>query len=100
MAPVPCVKDHGNEFAMAQPLRKPHHAPAGFVGRGGDRFPAGYLLSTSTDGVQWSPPVASGEGHGQLTVIDLPATRSRYVRVTQTSTTAQSWAVADLRVYG
>jgi len=89
---------------MAQPLRKPHHAPAGFVGRGGDRFPAGYLLSTSTDtstdGVQWSPPVASGEGHGQLTVIDLPATRSRFLRVTQTSTTAQSWAVADLRVYG
>jgi glucosylceramidase len=63
-------------------------------------FPVGYLLSTSTDGVAWSPPVASGAGSGQLTVIDLTATRSRYLRVTQTSTATQPWTVADLRVYG
>lgn len=63
-------------------------------------FPAGYALSTSADGVHWSEPVASGGGLGQLTVIDLPATDSRYLRVTQTSTAAQWWTVADLRVYG
>ena len=63
-------------------------------------FPAGYALSTSADGVVWSAPVASGVGQGQLTVIDLPATSSRYLRVTQTSTAAQWWTVADLRVYG
>jgi glucosylceramidase len=63
-------------------------------------FPAGYQLSTSTDGVQWSRPVASGVGQGQLTVIDLPAARARYLRVTQTSTAGQWWSVADLRVYG
>ena len=63
-------------------------------------FPAGYALSTSADGVQWSAPVASGGGQGQLTVIDLPAVDSRYLRVTQTSTAAQWWTVADLRVYG
>lgn len=63
-------------------------------------FPAGYLLSTSADGMRWSRPVASGAGQGQLTVIDLPATRARYLRVTQTSTAVQSWTVADLRVYG
>jgi glucosylceramidase len=63
-------------------------------------FPAGYLLSTSTDGVNWGAPVASGGGLGQLTVIDLPPTHSRYLRVTQTSTAAQWWTVADLRVYG
>ena len=31
---------------------------------------------------------------------DLPALHSRYLRVTQTSTAAQWWTVADLRVYG
>lgn len=63
-------------------------------------FPAGYEISTSADGAQWSAPVASGRGQGQLTVIDLPATHSRFLRVTQTSTAAQWWTVADLRVYG
>jgi glucosylceramidase len=63
-------------------------------------FPAGYELATSTDGVEWSQPVASGAGHGQLTEIDLPAVRSRYLRVTQTSISPQAWTVADLRVYG
>jgi glucosylceramidase len=63
-------------------------------------FPAGYALSTSADGVNWGAPVASGRGQGQLTVIDLPAVDSRYLRVTQTSTAAQWWTVADLRVYG
>jgi glucosylceramidase len=63
-------------------------------------FPAGYALSTSADGVNWGAPVASGGGLGQLTVIDLPAVDSRYLRVTQTSTAAQWWTVADLRVYG
>jgi glucosylceramidase len=63
-------------------------------------FPAGYALSTSADGVHWSAPVTSGVGLGQLTVIDLPAVDSRYLRVTQTSTAAQWWTVADLRVYG
>lgn len=70
------------------------------TGKDVTHFPAGYLLSTSSDGVHWSKPVASGTGQGQLTLIDLPAIRSRYVRVTQTSTTTQPWTVADLRVYG
>ena len=46
------------------------------------RLPAGYLRARSKGGV------------------DLPATRSRYVRFTQTSTATQTWTVADLRVYG
>ena len=62
-------------------------------------FPVGYQLSTSTDGVQWSGPLASGTGQGQLTVIDLLATQARYIRVTLTSTAGQWWTVADLRVY-
>jgi len=63
-------------------------------------FPAGYQVATSAEGVVWRAPVASGVGQGQLTVIDLPAIHSRYLRVTQTSTAAPWWTVADLRVYG
>lgn len=62
-------------------------------------FPVGYQVTTSVDGVHWGQPVASGSGQGQLTVIDLPAAATRYIRVTQTSSAGQWWTVADLRVY-
>ncbi|HEX5781995.1 MAG TPA: discoidin domain-containing protein [Solirubrobacteraceae bacterium] len=67
---------------------------------GADRgdFPRGYALQTSRDGVVWAD-AASGAGSGQLTTIDIPPTRARYVRVNQTATAPQWWSVADLRVY-
>jgi glucosylceramidase len=67
---------------------------------GADRgdFPRGYELSTSRDGVTWTPAV-SGAGAGQLTKIDFPPTTARHVRVTQTASAPQWWSVADLRVY-
>ncbi|MDP9133545.1 MAG: discoidin domain-containing protein [Actinomycetota bacterium] len=67
---------------------------------GADRgdFPRGYELSTSRDGVTWTP-AASGAGAGQLTTIDFAATTARHIRVTQTASAPQWWSVADLRVY-
>ena len=62
-------------------------------------FPRGYELATSEDGQHWTT-AASGSGSGQLTAIDVPATRARFVRVTQTATAPQWWSVADLRIYG
>ncbi|MEA2281384.1 MAG: glucosylceramidase [Solirubrobacteraceae bacterium] len=62
-------------------------------------FPRGYELATSEDGQHWTT-AASGAGSGQLTAIDIGATRARYVRVTQTATAPQWWSVADLRIYG
>jgi glucosylceramidase len=62
-------------------------------------FPRGYELATSEDGQHWTT-AASGSGSGQLTAIDIGATRARYVRVTQTATAPQWWSVADLRIYG
>ncbi len=38
-------------------------------------------------------------GSGQLTVLDLPRTRARYLRIDQTATASSWWSVADLRVY-
>jgi glucosylceramidase len=60
--------------------------------------PRGYALSTSSDGTRWSNAV-TGAGSGQLTTIDLPRTRARYVRIVQTATAPQWWSVADLRLY-
>jgi glucosylceramidase len=62
-------------------------------------YPRGYALSTSRDGTHWSDPV-TGAGGGQLTVIDVGATRARFVRVVQTGSAPQWWSVADLRLYG
>lgn len=62
-------------------------------------FPRGSELATSADGRRWSAPVAPASGGGQLTTFDLPRTRARFVRVTQTATAPQWWSVADLRIY-
>jgi glucosylceramidase len=61
-------------------------------------FPRGYAVSTSADGTSWRAPV-TGAGSGQLTTVDLPRARARYVRITQTASAPQWWSVADLRVY-
>jgi glucosylceramidase len=62
-------------------------------------YPRGYALATSSDSKHWTRAV-TGLGHGQLTAIDLQATRARYVRIVQTATAPQWWSVADLRFYG
>ena len=63
-------------------------------------YPHGYALFTSADGEHWSAsPVATGAGSGQLTTIDILATKTRFLRVVQTATAPQWWSVADLRVY-
>ncbi len=61
-------------------------------------YPRGYAVSTSTDGIAWTPPLV-GSGTGQLTRVALPGDAVRYVRIMQTATAPQWWSVADLRVY-
>ncbi len=61
-------------------------------------FPRGYTVSASGDGTSWRD-VASGAGSGQLTTIDFPPTRARYLRVVQTGSAPQWWSVAEVRVY-
>jgi glucosylceramidase len=67
---------------------------------GADRgdFPRGYTLAVSRNGSTWRD-VASGAGSGQLTTIDFPATRARFLRVTQTGSAGSWWSVAEVRVY-
>ncbi len=62
-------------------------------------YPRSYELHVSNDGILWGDPVATGSGTGQLTVIDLPRSKARYLRVINTGSAPNWWSVADFRVY-
>ncbi|MFG1603415.1 discoidin domain-containing protein [Actinoplanes sp. NPDC049265] len=61
-------------------------------------YARGWSLSVSTDGTTFRP-VASGTGSGQLTDIDVPRTKARWLRVTTTASAPNWWSVADVRLY-
>jgi glucosylceramidase len=63
-------------------------------------FPRGWALYASRDGSFPDAPLATGQGSGQLTTIDVRPVRARYLRVVQTGSAPQWWSVADLRAYG
>ena len=57
-----------------------------------------WTLQAGDDGTTWRT-LAGGTGTGQLTTIDVPRTRARYLRVVSTGSSGSWWSVADLRVY-
>ena len=57
-----------------------------------------WTLQTSDDAAGWRT-LASGTGTGQLTTIDVPRSRARYLRVVSTGSAGTWWSVADLRLY-
>jgi glucosylceramidase len=59
----------------------------------------GYSVQLSSDGTNWSTPVATGNGAGQITAIDFPCQSARYVRVTSTASVGNWWSLADIRMY-
>lgn len=61
-------------------------------------YARGWQLTASDDGRTWRT-LASGAGAGQLTNVDVPRTRARYLRVTSTAASGNWWSVADLRLY-
>jgi glucosylceramidase len=61
-------------------------------------YARGWQLSTSDNGADWRT-VASGTGTGQLTTVDLPPTRDRYLRITNTGSAGNWWSIADVRLY-
>ncbi|WP_328996460.1 discoidin domain-containing protein [Kribbella sp. NBC_01245] len=58
----------------------------------------GWQLATSNDGATWRT-IASGEGKGQLTTVDVRRTSARHLRITSTGTAGNYWSIADLRLY-
>ena len=55
-------------------------------------------LRVSNDASSWRT-VAGATGTGQLTTIDVPRTRARYLRLVSTGAAANWWSVADTRLY-
>ncbi len=64
-------------------------------------YPRAYTLQTSNDGTTWSKPIATGKGEGSRTTITFPATKAKFLRITQSETAADAppWSISNLRVY-
>ena len=70
----------------------------GLRGREGDS-PRSYKVELSADGQTWGKPVATGEGKPALTEITLPATKTKFIRITQTGTIpGRFWSIHELDV--
>ncbi|MEO8481571.1 MAG: c-type cytochrome [Acidobacteriota bacterium] len=63
--------------------------------------PAAFVLTVSSDGTNWSPPVARGQGTTPTTVIAFRPLAAKFIRITQTGTSPVNdpWAVQGIRVY-
>jgi mono/diheme cytochrome c family protein len=89
--------------AMLTEIEFESPSPGG--GRGGPAplatYPRGYKVQVSSDGQQWSAPVAEGKGSGSPTVIPFAPTRARFVRITLTEGAADSpsWVVRNIKLY-
>ena len=64
-------------------------------------FPRGYRVLVSTDGVNWSAPVAEGKGVGSRTTASFAPRPARFIRVEQTDTVsgAPQWVIQNFRVF-
>lgn len=63
--------------------------------------PRGYRVELSMDGVAWTAPVAEGTADGNMTAIAWTPTRGRFLRITQTATTAgaPAWSMLETKLY-
>ena len=57
-----------------------------------------WRLEASTDGVTWRE-IATGTSTGQLTDVDVPRTKARFLRITSTGSSGSWWSIADIRLY-
>jgi len=61
-------------------------------------FARSWTLAASDDGTTWRT-LATGTSTGQLTDIDVPRTRARWLRITNTGGSGSWWSIADVRLY-
>jgi glucosylceramidase len=61
-------------------------------------YARGWSLSVSADGMNFRE-LKTGTGVGQLTDIDVPRTKARWLRVSTTAAVPNWWSVADVRLY-
>ncbi len=66
--------------------------------KSGSDYPRGYKVEASTDGAKWTQ-VATGNGSGAITEIVFPATKAKFLKITQTATAKSNfWSIYDLAV--
>lgn len=61
--------------------------------------PAGYNVYVSVDGINWGTPLATGIGSDGMTIIPLPATTTRYLKIEQTGAKGNYWSIHELYVF-
>jgi hypothetical protein len=62
-------------------------------------YPRGFVISTSTDGVNWQQ-VATGAQTDATTDVTFGKQTARYVRIEQTGSTAgNGWSIAEINVF-
>jgi mono/diheme cytochrome c family protein len=63
--------------------------------------PRGYRIQVSSDGTNWSAPVAEGAGVDGTTIVTFAPVSAKFVRITQTETVtnAPPWSMRLLRLY-
>jgi mono/diheme cytochrome c family protein len=62
-------------------------------------YPRGYRVQLSSDGQQWSRPVAEGKGTGSPTSIPFAPASARFMRITATDADASAWVVRNIKLY-
>lgn len=64
-------------------------------------YPHGYQVYTSSDGVNWGNPVASGAGNGvnPVVTISFPTQSAQYLKIVQTGSSGSWWSVDEVYVY-
>ena len=61
----------------------------------------GYEVRTSADGVDWSEPIAVGQGKRGDAVIRWPAVTTRHLQITQTGKKdGLYWSIHELHLFG
>ncbi len=64
-------------------------------------YPRGYQVIVSSDGVNWSNPVATGVGASGSTTITFANQVTRYIRIIQTgSASGTYWSIDEFNIFG
>ncbi|MFE1665739.1 discoidin domain-containing protein [Microbacterium sp. P02] len=61
-------------------------------------YPRSFTIDTSTDGTTWTT-TTTGTGYGYKRPITIPPTTTRYIRITQTSTTTHWWNINNITLH-
>ena len=62
-------------------------------------YPRKYKIEISSDGTQWSPPVAQGDGSALTEIVFKTPQKGRFVRITQLGTATNYWGISELALF-